>query len=177
MFCPNCGSIIKIAAGVCGNCGERPVELGDQSVAAISAHSNHVVADDLASRRSRLGAVLIDWLAIPLAIYITLVVFLYFVGLILVYLWWVPWLALLLAQIFYLARDGQTFGKKAVGIAIVDRTTGRTPSIGRNIGLRLLLNGVIGIIPLYGIVDILFIFRQDQQCIHDMIARTAVVRV
>ena len=59
MFCPNCGSIIKITAGVCGNCGERPVELGDQSAAAISAHSDRVKSDNLASRGSRLGVVLI----------------------------------------------------------------------------------------------------------------------
>ena len=43
--------------------------------------------------------------------------------------------------------------------------------------LRLIVNGLLGIISLYGLVDILFIFRGDRPCIHDMIAGTQVVEV
>jgi len=37
------------------------------------------------------------------------------------------------------------------------------------------VNGLLGLIPLYGLVDILFIFRSDRRCIHDMIAGTQIV--
>jgi uncharacterized RDD family membrane protein YckC len=37
------------------------------------------------------------------------------------------------------------------------------------------LNGILGLIPLYAIVDALFIFRGDRRCIHDMIAGTRVI--
>jgi uncharacterized RDD family membrane protein YckC len=42
--------------------------------------------------------------------------------------------------------------------------------------LRSWLNTLIGIIPFYGLVDVLFIFREDKRCIHDLIAGTHVVQ-
>ena len=44
-----------------------------------------------------------------------------------------------------------------------------------NVLLRVVVNGLLGFIPLYGVVDILFIFREDRRCIHDLIAGTVVV--
>ena len=44
-----------------------------------------------------------------------------------------------------------------------------------NVLLRLIVNGLLGLIPLYGLVDILFIFRSDRRCIHDMLAGAQVV--
>jgi hypothetical protein len=38
-----------------------------------------------------------------------------------------------------------------------------------------MVNGLIALIPFYGLVDILFIFRGDRRCIHDWMARTKVV--
>jgi hypothetical protein len=38
------------------------------------------------------------------------------------------------------------------------------------------VNGLLGIIPLYGIIDLLFIFGQRRQCIHDLIADTIVIK-
>ena len=53
--------------------------------------------------------------------------------------------------------------------------TGENGGFVRNVLLRLIANGMIGSIPFYGLVDILFIFRSDRRCIHDLIARTQVV--
>jgi hypothetical protein len=38
------------------------------------------------------------------------------------------------------------------------------------------LNGLLGIIPFYGFVDVLFIFGQERRCLHDLIAGTRVVQ-
>jgi len=46
----------------------------------------------------------------------------------------------------------------------------------RVIFLRNILNGIIGFVPLYGIVDILFIFSDNRQCLHDKLADTIVVK-
>jgi hypothetical protein len=48
-----------------------------------------------------------------------------------------------------------------------------------NVVLRDWIIGLIGLLPLVGwivkTVDILFIFRNDRRCIHDMIANTMVI--
>jgi hypothetical protein len=43
--------------------------------------------------------------------------------------------------------------------------------IGRNV-----VNGILGIIPLYGIIDSLFIFGNARRCVHDYIADTIVIK-
>jgi uncharacterized RDD family membrane protein YckC len=83
-------------------------------------------------------------------------------------------LGLLIYQLVLLAKQGQTLGKKWLGIRIV-RNDGSPASFGRTFGLRMLLNGLIGFIPLYGLVDILFIFAEDRRCLHDKLADTKVV--
>ena len=42
--------------------------------------------------------------------------------------------------------------------------------------LRNVVNGLLGIIPLYGIIDALFIFGESRQCLHDKIADTIVIK-
>jgi uncharacterized RDD family membrane protein YckC len=78
-------------------------------------------------------------------------------------------------QIFYLTRDGQTIGKKAVKIRIVRYDDGGNPGFVKAVLLRGIVNGFLGIIPLYAFVDILFIFGAEQRCIHDLLAGTKVV--
>ena len=46
----------------------------------------------------------------------------------------------------------------------------------RLIWLRNVVNMVLGIIPLYGIIDVLFIFGESRQCLHDKIADTIVIK-
>jgi uncharacterized RDD family membrane protein YckC len=80
------------------------------------------------------------------------------------------WITLLLV-----ARYGQTMGKRLLEIRVV-RSDGSQASLGRIFWLRNVVNGLLGIIPLYGIIDLLFIFGQRRQCIHDLIADTIVIK-
>jgi uncharacterized RDD family membrane protein YckC len=76
--------------------------------------------------------------------------------------------------IMYVARNGQTIAKKWLGIKVV-RTDGSQASLGRIFWLRNVVNALLGIIPLYGLIDVLLIFSDSRQCIHDKIADTIVV--
>jgi uncharacterized RDD family membrane protein YckC len=71
-------------------------------------------------------------------------------------------------------RNGQTIAKKLLGIKVV-RSDGTPASVGRIFWLRNFVNGLLAIIPLYGLIDILFIFSERRQCLHDKIADTIVV--
>ena len=72
-------------------------------------------------------------------------------------------------------RNGQSIGKKATGIKVV-RSDGSPASLSRLIWLRNVVNWIISIIPLYGFIDVLFIFGESRQCLHDKIADTIVVK-
>lgn len=87
-------------------------------------------------------------------------------------------LAIFIINLYLLHRDGQTLGKKALGIRIV-RTNDERASLGRIFGLRMLVPGLIGSVPLIGpifsLADALFIFGEERRCIHDHFADTKVV--
>ena len=84
-------------------------------------------------------------------------------------------LVLWVVQAYYLSADGQSLGKKAMKIKIVMLEDYRNGGIVPNFLLRELVNGLICIVPFYGLVDILLIFADDRRCIHDHIAGTIVV--
>lgn len=73
------------------------------------------------------------------------------------------------------ARNGQTIGKRLLEIKVV-RSDGSAASLGRIFWLRNFVNWLLSVIPLYGLVDLLFIFGERRQCIHDLLADTIVVR-
>lgn len=81
-------------------------------------------------------------------------------------------------QGFPLNATGQTWGKKALKIKIVD-LAGSKPPLGRLLGLRYLPIQVASNVPMIGpvlaLVDVLLIFRNDRRCGHDLIAGTRVV--
>ncbi len=81
-------------------------------------------------------------------------------------------------QLVLLYRHGQTVGKKIVGIRIV-RPDGSRASFPRLLFLRYFVPGLIGAIPLLGLlfslVNVLFIFGEERRCLHDRIADTIVV--
>jgi uncharacterized RDD family membrane protein YckC len=87
-------------------------------------------------------------------------------------------LAIVINNCLLLARNGQTIGKKAVGIRVV-RTDGSDAGFVRLFFLRGGLSWVLAAIPgignLYALIDVLFIFREDRRCLHDLIADTKVV--
>ena len=76
-----------------------------------------------------------------------------------------------------LGTRGQTIGKIALRIRIVDAQTGAHPGWARLVLLRSIVNWLLGIIPFYGLVDALFIFRGDHRTIHDLYSGTRVDRV
>jgi uncharacterized RDD family membrane protein YckC len=75
----------------------------------------------------------------------------------------------------YVLQNGQSIAKKMLGIKVV-RRDGSPAGLGRIFWLRNVVNGLLGILPLYGLVDCLFIFAESRQCLHDKIADTIVVK-
>jgi uncharacterized RDD family membrane protein YckC len=76
--------------------------------------------------------------------------------------------------VVYVRANGQTIGKKWLKIKVL-RTDGSPASLGRIFWLRNIVNGLLSLVPLYGIIDSLFIFGESRQCLHDKIADTIVV--
>jgi uncharacterized RDD family membrane protein YckC len=87
----------------------------------------------------------------------------------------IGFIAWIWVTIVLVARNGQTIAKKLLSIKVV-RSDGSKASLGRIFWLRNFVNGLLGIIPLYQLVDILFIFGDQRQCLHDKIADTIVVK-
>jgi uncharacterized RDD family membrane protein YckC len=77
--------------------------------------------------------------------------------------------------IMFVRRNGQSIAKKALNIKVV-RTDGSPITLARIFFLRNLVNAALSIIPLYGFIDLLFIFGEQRQCLHDKIADTIVVK-
>lgn len=84
-------------------------------------------------------------------------------------------LALIVYNLILLSQNGWTLGKKLLSIRIV-RTDGSEAGLGRILGLRIIVNALAGMLPLYGLIDPLFIFREDRRCVHDLIADTKVIQ-
>jgi uncharacterized RDD family membrane protein YckC len=80
---------------------------------------------------------------------------------------------------YFLKRNGQTVGKKLVGIRIADLDNG-VPRFEKILGMRYLPISIVALIPVVGnlltVVDVLFVFRTDRRCVHDLIAGTQVLR-
>jgi uncharacterized RDD family membrane protein YckC len=147
---------------------------------------------ELAGRLVRLGAAFVDAIIASLMIYVPALVVLLATGAITGtyepsaeidvnifaiagllclcgFIAWV-WITALLV-----VRNGQTIGKRLLDIRVL-RSDGSQASLGRIFWLRNVVNWFLGVIPFYGLVDLLFIFGVRQQCIHDLIADTIVVK-
>lgn len=90
-------------------------------------------------------------------------------------------LLFILLHSYFLNRYGQTIGKRIVGVAIVNISSGRILPLSKVIILRYLPLWLASVIPFTSLVvplfDALFIFRPDRRCIHDHIAGTKVIDV
>jgi uncharacterized RDD family membrane protein YckC len=91
----------------------------------------------------------------------------------------IVWLGMLVCQCYLLAVRGQTIGKIVMGLRIVRFEDGGNPGFVKAVLLRTFLWALITAVPvvgtLIGVVGILFIFRDDQRCLHDHLAGTRVV--
>lgn len=170
--CPNCGIDNLDASLYCKSCGKllEPFELPEQQAPVEEIEELGV----LAGRSSRLAAGVVDAL---------IVVFpysaLFFGSLpqLVFYLATGYLVAVVLVQTALLTTAGQTLGKRALKIRIVKWETGVNGGFVPNVLLRTILNNLIVIIFFpYQLIDILFIFRGDRRCIHDLIAGTVVVK-
>jgi uncharacterized RDD family membrane protein YckC len=89
-------------------------------------------------------------------------------------------LLFMLVNAYFLAKNGQTLGKKLVGIRIAT-LEGGIPELWRIIALRYAPISIATMLPYVGYalytLDVLFIYRADRRCIHDLIAGTQVLRV
>ena len=85
----------------------------------------------------------------------------------------------LLVNGVFLARDGQTIGKKAMGIKIVG-ADGAKADFTRIIVRRQAPIWACQLVPFLGglliLIDVLCIFRDTRRCIHDDIADTKVIK-
>jgi len=75
----------------------------------------------------------------------------------------------------YVKDNGQSIAKKLLGIKVV-RADGSPAGLGRIFWLRNFVNGLLGVIPLYGFIEVLFIFGESRQCLHDKLADTIVIK-
>jgi uncharacterized RDD family membrane protein YckC len=146
-----------------------------------------VAFHEVAGRGTRLGAAFIDGLTVGIAYVPMLIVLpsmmsqrqpdqaLVFpmMGIMFVLL-----LALGAWNCVLLHRNGQTLGKKVLGIKVV-RSDGSRIGLGRIFGLRFLPITLLGMVPILGplltLTDALFIFGEERRCLHDRIADTIVV--
>ncbi len=80
---------------------------------------------------------------------------------------------------YLLATRGQSIGKFLFSIKIVDANSRQILPFGKLVGLRLLPVWIASSLPLVGglfaMIDVLFIFSERRQCVHDLIAGTIVV--
>src|SRR5687768_14350948 len=65
-------------------------------------------------------------------------------------------------SIRFVQANGQSIGKKIVGIKVV-RSDGTRATLGRIFWLRNFVNWLLSLTQIYAIVDVLFIFSQSQQ--------------
>jgi len=81
---------------------------------------------------------------------------------------------------YFLKKNGQTIGKKLVGIRIAT-LDGGVPELWKLLVLRYGLVSFVALIPFIGamlcLIDDLFIFKDDRRTVHDLIAGTKVLRV
>jgi uncharacterized RDD family membrane protein YckC len=180
MPCPNCGQENAPEAAFCANCGARLVASVEAPTpqAAPGSVAPPAAAADLAGFWRRFAALLIDSivvLGIYLGITSGLSVLSFMVGglfpiqvlagiVILVVAWLYYWL--------FIGLKGQTPGKMAVGVKVVDGR-GNIPGLGRA-ALREVVGKIVSSLPLY-LGFLWIVWDHKKQGWHDKLAGTHVV--
>ena len=140
----------------------------------------------LADRGTRLGAAILDGIIFAGMVYLPLVLTLLaggaageegdetlaLIGFGLAGIGLVAWIWL---TVRYVLRNGQSIAKKMTKIKVV-RRDGSPVNLGRIFWMRNVANAILSIVPLYGLIEVLFIFSESRQCIHDKLADTIVVK-
>lgn len=73
-----------------------------------------------------------------------------------------------------IATQGQSIGKKLLGMTIV-RHDGTNPGFLQGVVMRNWLRHLLNMVPLFALADALFIFGENKRCLHDILAGTHVI--
>ena len=162
--CKSCGYDNPPEARFCANCGSNLVAAIEQPISTAAP----AVAVEYAGFWIRLGAAVIDSLIVSvvggiLRLIILRVGSFWLIGLL-------PWLYYWL----FTGLKGQTLGKMALGIKVVDEQ-GDMPGLGRA-ALREIPGKIVSLIALY-LGFLWIIWDERKQGWHDKIAKTYVLRV
>ncbi|MCY4128574.1 MAG: RDD family protein [Gammaproteobacteria bacterium] len=79
-------------------------------------------------------------------------------------------------QGYFLAQFGQTIGKMALNIKIVDVESNEKPTLTRLFVVRECGMSVISILPILSLIDVLWIFGPARRCVHDYWSSTIVIK-
>jgi uncharacterized RDD family membrane protein YckC len=98
-----------------------------------------------------------------------------------IYLFFV-YLLLVCIQVYFLAKSGQTIGKKILKIKISQfHNPKETPSFFKMIILRIVINDLVYLIPIIGLIYLVLNYAlallKPRRCIHDYLAGTIVTKV
>jgi uncharacterized RDD family membrane protein YckC len=89
-------------------------------------------------------------------------------------------IAVIMIQGKLLIRDGQTIGKKIIGIKIINAYTLGKVKWFNIIFIRWIFFGILSVLPYVGnitlFMDVVFIFSKNRKCIHDMLSGTVVAK-
>ncbi len=83
----------------------------------------------------------------------------------------------LLIQGGLIAFRGQSVGKIAMGMRIVNVDDDEIPGFVRGVLIRTWLPVLLSLIPFFKLIDILCIYNAEHRCLHDLIAGTRVVDI
>lgn len=169
-FCSKCGVNVQQGTAFCSGCGvSLNTKTAEKSVSEELVHSTESMINfnfpvqaqtqELASRTSRLLAAMIDFfvLLVPLIIPVFGLVWFVFYG---------------LCQDVIPYLNGQSFGKKIMGIRVVDRESFKPITGKYDVGA---IRELPRFIPIFGLIDALFIFGSDKRRIGDRWAKTIVI--
>ncbi|MBM32074.1 MAG: hypothetical protein CL764_04355 [Chloroflexi bacterium] len=85
--------------------------------------------------------------------------------------------SVIIIQSRLLIRDGQTIGKKIIGIKIINAFNLGKVKLINIIFIRWIFFEILSFLPFGTIIvlaDVVFIFRKDRRCLHDMLSGTVV---
>jgi uncharacterized RDD family membrane protein YckC len=88
-------------------------------------------------------------------------------GIVLILLGYLSYIVLWILNVVRLVKTGQTWGKKWCRVQVV-RMDGYPVTFGNHFVRGLIL-------AVAGIIDVVFIFRSDRRCLHDLAAETKVI--
>ncbi len=169
--CPGCGEAVELGNDektakrfICPLCGRK---IGPVDFASYDLPGKDFI---LAERLSRFQATTIDGFLLTLPIILVV-----FESPLMRTLSGISFIGLLFIQFLLLARTGQTIGENIKQIRIIKIATGKNGGFITNVLCRAIPATIMALIPIVDLIDVLFIYRKDRRCLHDLIAGTIII--